>query len=48
MTQKEIYLSESKLNQDPKEVKGESVLFENEAYYKISNSDGMRPLGFTK
>tara|TARA_E500000318_G_scaffold21333_1_gene21759 strand:+ start:630 stop:4100 length:3471 start_codon:yes stop_codon:yes gene_type:complete len=43
MTQKEIYLSESKLNQDPKEVKGESVLFENEAYYKISNSDGMRP-----
>lgn len=43
MTQKEIYLSESKLNQDPKEVKGESVVFENEAYYKISNSDGMRP-----
>ncbi|WP_421802417.1 hypothetical protein [Flagellimonas sp.] len=43
MAQKQIYLSESKLNQDPKGVKGESVVFENEAYYKISNSDGMRP-----
>ena len=43
MAQKEIYLAASKLNQVPKEVKGESVVFENDSYYKISNSDGMRP-----
>nr|WP_297783633.1 hypothetical protein [uncultured Allomuricauda sp.] len=43
MAQKEIYLAETKLNLDPKEVGGESVVFENEAYYKISNCDGMRP-----
>ena len=43
MTQKDIFLGTTKLETNQKEVKGESVVFENEAYYKISNYDGMRP-----
>ncbi|WP_222983470.1 hypothetical protein [Flagellimonas meishanensis] len=44
MTQKQdIYTGGAKLSTDKKEVKGQSIQFENEAYYKISNYDGMRP-----
>ena len=31
------------MNNQPNEIKGELIIFENENYYKISNSDKMRP-----
>ncbi|MAU15147.1 MAG: hypothetical protein CMH48_11305 [Muricauda sp.] len=43
MSERDIFLGNTKLNTNPKEVKGESVVFEGEAYYKISNYDDMRP-----
>ncbi|NAY92405.1 hypothetical protein GTQ34_10785 [Muricauda sp. JGD-17] len=43
MSQTDIYLASTKMNHGAKEVVGESVVFENENYYKISNYDGMRP-----
>ncbi len=43
MTQKDIFLGTTKLETQQKAVKGESVVFDNEAYYKISNYDSMRP-----
>jgi len=43
MTTKDIYLGNSKLEIGQDEVTGKLVQFENEDYYKISNSDLMRP-----
>ena len=40
---KEIYIGNTKLATTDEEVKGALVEFENEKYYKISNSDAMRP-----
>lgn len=38
-----MYIRDSKINTDEKEIKGDIVQFENETYYKISNFDAMRP-----
>ncbi len=40
---KEIYIGNAPLAKKDTEVKGELVVFEDENYYKISNSDAMRP-----
>ncbi|MCL7762619.1 hypothetical protein MPF19_04270 [Polaribacter sp. Z014] len=43
MTKKTIFLGENKADFQTQEVKGEMINFENEVYYKISNSNEMRP-----
>ena len=43
MTHKSIFLGKNKANFTKQEVKGEIISFENEAYYKIVNSNEMRP-----
>ena len=43
MTKNTIYLGENIIQNQSLEVKGELVNFENEVYYKISNSNKMRP-----
>jgi hypothetical protein len=43
MTKKTIYLGKNKADFQTQEVKGEMINFENEVYYKISNSNEMRP-----
>ena len=43
MTKKTIYLGKNKADFQTQEVKGEMIDFENEVYYKISNSNEMRP-----
>jgi hypothetical protein len=43
MTHKSIFLGKNKANFTKQEVKGEIISFENEAYYKIGNSNEMRP-----
>jgi hypothetical protein len=43
MTKKTIYLGKNKADFQSQEVKGEMMSFENEAYYKITNSNEMRP-----
>lgn len=43
MSTRDIFLGNTKLKNGLKEVGGELISFENEEYYKISNSDAMRP-----
>ncbi|WP_165730703.1 hypothetical protein [Polaribacter sp. 20A6] len=43
MTKKTIFLGNNKAAFKAQEVKGEMINFENEVYYKISNSNEMRP-----
>ena len=43
MTKKTIFLGKNKADFKSQEVKGEMINFENEVYYKIANSDEMRP-----
>ncbi|MFK8059810.1 MAG: hypothetical protein AB8B78_06940 [Polaribacter sp.] len=43
MTKNTIYLGNNKINNQSLEVTGELLNFDNEVYYKISNSDKMRP-----
>ncbi|SDI57228.1 hypothetical protein [Winogradskyella thalassocola] len=43
MTKKPIYIGKNRASNDEFEVKGELVSLHNEDYYKISNSDKMRP-----
>ena len=43
MTHKSIFLGKNKADFITHEVKGEMINFENEAYYKIENSNEMRP-----
>ena len=43
MTNKTIFLGKNKTEFQSHEVKGEMINFENEVYYKISNSNEMRP-----
>jgi hypothetical protein len=43
MTKKTIYLGKNKADFQTQEVKGEIINFDNEVYYKISNSNEMRP-----
>ncbi|WP_405607733.1 hypothetical protein [Polaribacter sp. Asnod1-A03] len=43
MTKKTIFLGENKADFQTHEVKGEMINFENEVYYKITNSNEMRP-----
>ncbi|WP_179354182.1 hypothetical protein [Winogradskyella vidalii] len=43
MTKNPIYIGNKLASNDDFEVKGELVTLQNEAYYKISNSDKMRP-----
>ncbi|WP_428741781.1 hypothetical protein [Tenacibaculum sp.] len=43
MSSKDMYIGNVKMNSTDKEITGTMVQFENENYYKISNSDAMRP-----
>jgi len=43
MNNNPIFIGDKKAAFNSKEIKGELILFENENYYKISNSDAMRP-----
>jgi len=43
MSKNQIYLGNNKTSFEEREIKGELIYFENENYYKISNSDAMRP-----
>ncbi|WP_225036923.1 hypothetical protein [Winogradskyella sp. SM1960] len=43
MTKKPVYIGNNRASNDEFEVKGELVSLHNEDYYKISNSDKMRP-----
>ena len=43
MTNKTIFLGKNKTEFQSHKVKGEMINFENEVYYKISNSNEMRP-----
>jgi hypothetical protein len=43
MTPKTVYIGKNKASFNSNDVKGELVTIENESYYKISNSDTMRP-----
>ena len=43
MKPKTVYIGNNKATFDTKHVKGELVNFKNEDYYKITNSDAMRP-----
>ncbi|HMC01505.1 MAG TPA: hypothetical protein VKN14_10770, partial [Flavobacteriaceae bacterium] len=43
MKKNQIYIGSIPATFEEKEVKGKLITFENEDYYKISNSDAMRP-----
>ena len=43
MTDNQIYIGSNIASFHENEIKGELITFENEVYYKISNSDNMRP-----
>ncbi len=43
MSQNRIYIGDKEASFETKEIKGKLINFENEDYYKISNSDTMRP-----
>ena len=43
MTNKTIFLGKNKADFQTQEVKGEMINFDNEVYYKIANSNEMRP-----
>lgn len=43
MSDRDIISGNTALKSKPKEIKGESVVFEGETYYKISNYNSMRP-----
>lgn len=43
MTRNQIYIGNKPATFEEKEVKGKLINFDNESYYKISNSDAMRP-----
>lgn len=43
MSHSKIYIGDKKASFETKEIKGKLISFENENYYKISNSDAMRP-----
>ena len=43
MNQTKIFIGNNEACLKPKEIKGELVNIDNEAYYKISNSNAMRP-----
>ena len=43
MSNNTIYIGSKKASFETKEIKGKPIEFENEDYYKISNSDAMRP-----
>ena len=43
MTNKQIYIGNSRANFSDKEIKGKLISFGDEPYYKISNYDAMRP-----
>jgi hypothetical protein len=43
MTKKTMYLGKNKADFQTQEVKGEMINFDNEVYYKITNSNEMRP-----
>ena len=43
MITKSIYIGKKEMSFSEKEVKGKLIHFDNENYYKIFNSDAMRP-----
>ena len=43
MTKKSVFIGNKEASFDEQDIKGELINFENEVYYKISNSDHMRP-----
>ena len=43
MSENDIYIANSKIKTEEKEITGRMVEFENESYYKISNYNAMRP-----
>ena len=43
MNQAKVYIGDKKASFETKEIKGNLIIFNNENYYKISNSDAMRP-----
>jgi len=43
MSKNQIYIGNNKTSFEAKEIKGNLISFDNENYYKISNSDAMRP-----
>ncbi len=43
MTVDQMFIGKNKFSIEAKEIKGKQIVFENENYYKISNSDAMRP-----
>ncbi len=43
MSKGKFYIGNNKTSFVPKEIKGKLISFDNEDYYKISNSDAMRP-----
>jgi len=43
MSKNQIYLGQTETSFDRKEITGKLISFENENYYKIDNSDAMRP-----
>jgi len=43
MSKNQIYIGNNKTSFDAKEIKGKLISFDGENYYKISNSDAMRP-----
>lgn len=43
MTVNQVFLGTNKVSFEANEIKGQLVEFDNESYYKISNSDAMRP-----
>ncbi|WP_299215376.1 hypothetical protein [uncultured Dokdonia sp.] len=43
MTKQSIYIGNKRASFNQHEIKGELITFDNEVYYKISNSDQMRP-----
>ena len=43
MNKNQIYLGQTETSFETKEITGALISFENENYYKIENSDAMRP-----
>ena len=43
MSKNQIYIGNNETSFEAKEIKGNLISFDNENYYKISNSDAMRP-----
>src|SRR5210317_585692 len=43
MSKNQIFLGSQPTSFESKEIEGKLIFFENENYYKISNSDAMRP-----